>query len=172
MVVTAPLAAVDPAWHAIIDEVHARGALIAARVVSTSQAIDAAFDLLLLDPGDDPEAIEQLPARVAEARTRWRTGGWIGAVVVDRPATRSVVVGHAAQLVRAGANLIWVTTAPGATSNARVPAAPLADRLRNELGVATCVDGAGAVLPDLDAAIAAGRADLVVVERFPAARRS
>jgi hypothetical protein len=50
-------------------------------------------------------------------------------------------------------------------AGARLPAAPLADRLRNELSVATAVDGGDALLPDLDAAIAAGRADLVVVTR-------
>ncbi|MGN6106777.1 MAG: hypothetical protein ACTHU0_16840, partial [Kofleriaceae bacterium] len=55
--------------------------------------------------------------------------------------------------------------------SARLPAAPLADRLRNQLGVATCVDGADAMIPDLDAAIAAGRADLVVVDSLPAGAR-
>ena len=53
----------------------------------------------------------------------------------------------------------------------RLPAAPLADRLRNELSVATAVDGGDALLPDLDAAIAAGRADLVVVSSLPAGAR-
>ena len=56
-------------------------------------------------------------------------------------------------------------------AGARLPAAPLADRLRNELGVATAVDGGDALLPDLDAAVAAGRADLVVVARMPAGTR-
>ncbi|MCW5805247.1 MAG: hypothetical protein KIT31_22955 [Deltaproteobacteria bacterium] len=65
--------------------------------------------------------------------------------------------------MRAGADLLWVTS-PG-DGNARLPAAPLADRLRNELGVATCIEARHASLPDLDAAIAAGRADLVVVDR-------
>jgi len=51
-------------------------------------------------------------------------------------------------------------------AGARVPAAPLADRLRNELGAATAIE-ADALLPDLDAVIAAGRADLVVVNRMP-----
>ena len=38
-------------------------------------------------------------------------------------------------------------------------------------GLATCVDGDDALLPDLDAAVAAGRADLVVVDRMPAGAR-
>ncbi|MEO8554623.1 MAG: hypothetical protein ABI678_31820, partial [Kofleriaceae bacterium] len=53
-------------------------------------------------------------------------------------------------------------------AGARLAAAPLADRLRNELRVATAVIAdATASLPDLDAAIAAGRADLVVVNQVP-----
>jgi hypothetical protein len=49
-----------------------------------------------------------------------------------------------------------------------LPAAAIADRLRNELGVATAIEAGAAALPDLDAAIAAGRADLVVVGAMPA----
>jgi hypothetical protein len=62
-------------------------------------------------------------------------------------------------------------TSPG-DGNARLPAAVLADRLRNELQIATAVDGADALLPDLDAAIAAGRADLVVARHLPTGLRS
>jgi len=56
-----------------------------------------------------------------------------------------------------------------------LPAAPLADQLRNELAIATalCDDGIwDAALPDLDAAVAAGRCDLVVVPRLPPEARS
>ncbi|MEO8706833.1 MAG: FAD-dependent monooxygenase, partial [Kofleriaceae bacterium] len=184
LVVTAPLpaSAIDSdeaavAWRRIVEYVHGKGALIAARIVQASdaaieRAAFASFDMLVLDPGTDPEAIEQLPAAIADARgkARWRAEGWIAAVVHDRPATRSAVVGHAAQLVRAGANLVWVTAL--GDGNARLAAAPLADRLRNELRVATCVDaGARTLLPDLDAAIAAGRADLVAVEAMPTGSR-
>jgi len=80
-----------------------------------------------------------------------------------------LLVDHRHATSAGGADLLWVT-APS-DGNARMPAAPIADRLRNELGVATCVDAAQAMLPDLDAAIAAGRADLVVVERMPVAVR-
>jgi hypothetical protein len=63
---------------------------------------------------------------------------------------------------------LWVTSAGDADlAGARLPAAPLADRLRNELGIATAVDGGHAVVSDLDAAVAAGRADLVVSDRVP-----
>jgi 2,4-dienoyl-CoA reductase-like NADH-dependent reductase (Old Yellow Enzyme family) len=167
------------AWRRIVEFVHGKGALIVARIATAGAvpgALEAAvqraafadFDLLLLDPGTDAAAIEHLPAMVAAARTRWRTRGTIAAAIHDRPTARAAVVGHAAQLARAGATLLWVTSAGDAhMAGARLPAAPLADRLRNELGVATAVDGSDALLPDLDAAIAAGRADLVVVERMP-----
>jgi len=152
------------------------------------RAAFAGFDLLVLDPGDDPAATEALPAMVEGARALWRASSgvpvfavsaaaielptdarWVAAVVHDRPKARAAVVGHAAQLVRAGADLLWVSS-PG-DGSARLPAAPLADRLRNELHVAICVDGDDALLPDLDAAVAAGRADLVVVDRMPAGAR-
>jgi anthraniloyl-CoA monooxygenase len=169
------------AWRRIVDYAHGKGALIVARV-STAGAAPAAleeavqraafagFDVLLLDPEHDPIAIEHLPAMVQAARGKWRATGWIAAAVHDRPGARATVVGHAAQLKRAGAKLLFVT-ADGSQGDARLPAAPLADRLRNELGIATAVDGSDALLPDLDAAIAAGRADLVVVERVPSAVR-
>ncbi len=167
------------AWRRIVDYVHGKRALIVARIATAGAvpgALEAAiqraafadFDLVLLDPGHDAAAIEHLPAMVAAARSRWRPRGFIAAAVHDRPTARAAVVGHAAQLVRAGANMLWVTSAGDANmAGARLPAAPLADRLRNELDVATAVDGADAVLPDLDAAIAAGRADLVVVAQMP-----
>ena len=164
-------------WRGVVELVHGTGALAVARLATedpaqlpgaVQRAAESEFDLLLLDAGDDPLAIEHLPACVQVARDRWRAGGWIAAAVHDRPGTRTAVVGHAAQLVRAGAQLLWVTSGGDIyLAGARLPAAPLADRLRNELGVATAVDGGQAVLSDLDAAIAAGRADLVVVDRVP-----
>jgi anthraniloyl-CoA monooxygenase len=186
LVVTPPIA-VDQlvrddqsvAWARVVDFVHRKHALAVARLAvgsgdpralgeAVQRAAYAGFDLLLLDPADDPLAIEHLPACVQAAQGKWRTGGWIAAAVHDRPGTRAAVVGHAAQLVRAGAQLLWVTSGGDIyLAGARLPAAPLADRLRNELGVATVVDGAQAMLSDLDAAIAAGRADLVVADRVP-----
>ncbi len=164
-------------WRRIVEYVQSKGARIALRIaasaasamITAEHAAFAGFDLLVLDPGDDPLAIEALPAALAAARTKWRAGAWLGAVVRDMPAARAAIVGHAAQIVRAGANVLWVSS-PG-DGSARLPAAPLADRLRNELGVATCISGPDALLPDLDAAIAAGRADLVAVERMPAGAR-
>jgi len=169
------------AWRSVVDQVHAAGALIAARIAlplappgalaaGVARAAVAGFDLILLDPGGDAAAIEDLPSAVAVARAAWRPGGWIAAAIHDRPA----VIGHAAQVARAGAALLWIS-APrdGARSHgARLPAAPLADRLRNELGVATAIECGEARLPDLDAAIAAGRADLIAVGTLPEGARS
>ena len=165
------------AWTRIVEFVHGASARIAARLATTRAvpgALEAAvqrsayagFDLLLLDPEGDPLAIESLPALVAAARGSWRRGGWIAACVGDQAGA----AGTAAQLVRAGADLLWVASAgDAALAGARLPAAPLADRLRNELGVATAVVADPSTsLPDLDAAIAAGRADIVVVDRVPA----
>lgn len=172
------------AWRRIVDYVHGKGALIAVTLATSAtagagpdadlraaveRAAFAGFDLLVLDPGTDPIAIEHLPFVITTLRAGWRADAWLGAVVRDLPHARAAVVGHAAQLVRAGATLLWVDS-PG-DGSARLPAAPIADRLRNELGVATCVDGDDALLPDLDAAIAAGRADLVVVRRVPSGAR-
>jgi 2,4-dienoyl-CoA reductase-like NADH-dependent reductase (Old Yellow Enzyme family) len=163
-------AAVD--WQRVVEYVHAKGALIAVRLVvgaaleaAVERAAFAGFDLAVLDPGDDPARIEQLPAAIQAARPRWRPGCWLAAVVHDRPSSRAAVVGYAAQLVRASANLLWVQ-APG-DGNARLPAAPLADRLRNELSVPTAIACGNAMAADLDAAIAAGRADLVAVPAMP-----
>jgi hypothetical protein len=173
------------AWHTIVEDMHGRGALIVARLdpslapdalaEQVQRAAQAGFDAIVLDPGNDAAATEALPAALAAARPLWRAGGWIGAVVRDRPAIRATMLGHTAQLVRAGADLLWVSAPVDSplTHGARLPAAPLADRLRNELGVATAIECGDALLPDLDAAIAAGRADLVVVSRLPdGARRS
>jgi anthraniloyl-CoA monooxygenase len=167
------------AWKKIVDYAHGKRALVAARIhakvgadltSAVERALFSGFDLIALDPGTEPQAVEALPAAVQLVSGLSTRAGWLGAVVQDRPASRATVVGHAAQLVRAGASLLWVM-ATHSDGNARLPAAPLADRLRNELGVATCVDGGGALLPDLDAAIAAGRADLVVVDRLPTGTR-
>ena len=187
------------AWRRIVDFVHAKGAVIVARIATSgavsgapsgalSGALEAAvqraafagFDLLLLDPGADSAtrelAFEHLPGMIQAARTAWPATRAIAAWIHDRPSTRASVVGSAAQLVRAGATQLWISSS-GDThlAGARLPAAPTADRLRNELGVTTAVVvESAAALPDLDAAIAAGRADLVVTSQPPSgfARRT
>jgi anthraniloyl-CoA monooxygenase len=184
--VGAPGDAGDPAtaWRHAVDQVHGSGARIVARLAlplappgglaaAVAHAATADVDLILLDPCGDAAAIEELPALVAAARAVWRPTGWIAAAIADRPAMRAQVIGHAAQVVRAGAQLLWVSAATGtpAAHDARLPAAPLADRLRNELGVATAIECGDARLPDLDAAIAAGRADLVVTREYPGGGR-
>jgi hypothetical protein len=184
LVVTDLAEIADPAWRSMVERAHESGALVVARLALGTSALEAVpagveraaaagVDVILLDPGADAAVIEALPAAIAAARAAWRPGGWIAAVIHDRPAMRAAVIGHAAQVVRAGADLLWVT-APSEhqlhatlTYGARLPAAPLADRLRNELGVATAIECGEARRQDLDAAIAAGRADVVVVDKLP-----
>jgi anthraniloyl-CoA monooxygenase len=157
-------------WRDLAQKTHHAGGLIAARLHISSQAaafdpsvaagvVRADFDLVILDQGQTLS--EELPARVAALADQLQDHCWIAATVADHPSTRAAVLGHVAQLVRAGAQLIWVKA--HADGNARLPAAPLADRIRNELGVATMIDGSTTMMADLDAAIAAGRADLIAV---------
>nr|HEX4318074.1 FAD-dependent monooxygenase [Kofleriaceae bacterium] len=171
------------AWARVVDFVHGKRALIAARLDSRGGAAElaaaveraafAGFDLLVLDPAGDDQAIELLPSVVAAAATRWRAGGWIAAAVVDSARARAAVLGHAAQLQRAGARMVVVAVGSDGgdprLAGARVPAAPLADRLRNELGLAVAIE-CDALPPDLDAVIAAGRADVVVVPKMRGTR--
>jgi 2,4-dienoyl-CoA reductase-like NADH-dependent reductase (Old Yellow Enzyme family) len=168
------------AWRRIVEFVHAKDAVVVARLstegalpdaleAAVQRAAFAGFDLLLLDPGTSEIAMEQLPGMVQAARITWPATRAIAAWIHDRPNTRASVVGHAAQLVRAGAQQLWISSSGDAhMAGARLPAAPLADRLRNELHVATAVvTDSTASLPDLDAAIAAGRADLIVTSQLP-----
>jgi anthraniloyl-CoA monooxygenase len=65
-------------------------------------------------------------------------------------------------------SLVWVAAVVEASRGdaaGRLPAAPLADRIRNEAGVATAIEGAVASPSDVDAVIAAGRCDLVALDR-------
>jgi hypothetical protein len=182
LLVTRPQTDVDPSWKDFVARAHAMETRVAFTLATTAQkpgegspaenvrrAAELGFDLLVLDPGHDDLAIEHLPFVVETARAVWPSSKWIAAVVHDIPRTRGAVVGHAAQLRRVGANLLWIDS-PG-DGSARLPAAPIADRLRNELHVPTCVDADDATLADLDAAIAAGRADLFVATRMPSTHR-
>jgi len=133
------------AWRRIVEYVHAKGALIAARIgtagavvgaleEAVQRAAFAGFDVLLLDPasdsGDDRASIEHLPAMVAAAREKWRARGAIAACVHDRPGTRAAVVGHAAQLVRAGPTLLWIPSSGDAQSPGGRPPASRGRRRR------------------------------------------
>jgi len=171
------------AWKRIVEFVHGKDAVVIARIATggavpgaleaaVQRAAFAGFDAIALDPGPDAGdgvALEHLPALVQTARNAWPKPKMIAAWIHDRPHARAAQAGHAAQLVRAGASLLIVASrGDQLMAGARLPAAPLADQLRNELSVATAVVAdTTASLPDLDAAIAAGRADLVVVTQMP-----
>lgn len=163
-----PLAALDHddaavGWRRIVDYAHAKHAAMIARVADPTpavieRAVFAGFDLIVVD-GNAEQLPAAVQAAVAHIAGRGGRAPGVGAVVAGG---RAGSVGLAAQLVRAGARVVWVT------GDAPVL---IADRIRNELKVAVCCDGGRALLPDLDAAIAAGRADVIAVEQLPAGFR-
>ncbi len=119
-----------------------------------------------LDAGD----LAVLGDVVARARDAWPAGRPFGVRVVDHGtvAARDAAVAAAAALRGRGVDLAWVAAcreAAAAAPATRVGPAQLADRLRNELGLATVIEGVAAVPADLDALIAAGRCDLVALDR-------
>jgi 2,4-dienoyl-CoA reductase-like NADH-dependent reductase (Old Yellow Enzyme family) len=63
--------------------------------------------------------------------------------------------------------LAWIAADPEAAAGrgARASVAPLADRVRNELGLPTVIEGVPALPADVDALIAAGRCDLCALDR-------
>ena len=140
------------AWRRIVDFVHSKDAIVAARIATTNavpgaleaaveRAAFAGFDLLVLDPGaDDPGdgvALEHLPAMVQVARDEVDevAGGSRRGSTIGR--TRAPVSSARAcrQLVRAGCEPAVGRSRRGDArmAGARLPAAPLADQLRNEL---------------------------------------
>ena len=145
--------------------VDSTGAIAATLLPSHATVMPAGaviFDAGELATARSQRALEALPAAIAAACAA-DPDRLVGAVVRDRPGTRHAVMGHAAQLVRAGAALLLVE-APEADADARLPAASLADRLRNELHVATLIAAHAARTTEIDAAIAAGRVDLVITK--------
>ncbi|MEZ4358977.1 MAG: FAD-dependent monooxygenase [Kofleriaceae bacterium] len=109
-------------------------------------------------------------AQVAALRAAARGRAEIGLVVVDEPARRAEVLAGLARLGGAAAPAFaLVRPAPGAggaggEGRVRRAAVPLADSVRNELRLPTIVELDATVrAEDLDAILAAGRADLAVV---------
>ena len=164
------------AWRRVVEFVHERspakigvvlragdaGLEPAALAEAARRAAFAGFDLLLLDAsgtGDDA-----LDGALAAVRGAWPPERPLG-VRVRRGAEPATTMTQAAAWRALGATVIAV--APGATraSGARLDAAPLADRLRNELGVAVVLEDAAPTPADVDAVIAAGRCDVVALGR-------
>ena len=160
------------AWRRVVDFVHEQSAArIALHVdgrdsgalaAAAQRAAFAGFDLLsielaaLIERGEH----EAVRAMVDAVRAAWPAGRPL-AIRVRRGGDDAATARALADLVTAGVGVIAV--APGGVRReaARLDAAPLADRLRNELEVATIIEDAAATPGDVDAVIAAGRCELV-----------
>lgn len=121
--------------------------------------------------------VARRPAEVLALRAAAPAGVAVGLAVTDAPTRRAELTEELAALAsdpqRAPAFAL-VVAAPAESAELRrgterLAAVPLADRLRNELGLPVLVALAGDARPeDIDAVIAAGRADLVVLPRAAA----
>ena len=163
------------AWRRVVEFVHARspakiGAVVRvgdagveppALAEAARRAAFAGFDLLLLDAGGTGDDV--VDGALAAVRPAWPSERPLGVRV--RRGDSTTTVAQAAAWRALGARVIAV--APGSTraSGARLDAAPLADRLRNELGVAVILEDAAPTPADVDAVIAAGRCDVVALGR-------
>lgn len=116
--------------------------------------------------------VARRPAEVLALRAVAPAKVAVGLVVSDEPPRRAELVAELAELAkdpqRAPAFALVVPAQAEAAElrrgTERLAAVPLADRLRNELGLPVLVALEGdARLEDIDAVIAAGRADLVVL---------
>ncbi len=150
----AAISVVDVRDAKAVAAIRMAGGLAALRVAATRDAGERAVpdcDLVVLDPGRDPLDVELLPATIHKLRASH--AGAIAAVVREHP----VVLGHVAQVRRAGADLAWIAAHDDRAT------LELSDHIRNELGFATAVALGRTPRAALDATIAAGRADLVAV---------
>ena len=142
------------AWRRVVEFVHGAGGTIGAQVAAMGgdPAVDlpeaarragfAGFDLLVIAGTLDREVI-------AKVRAAWPAGRPLGVRIEDAGAIDAL-----AGLRDAGVSVAWAAGA-----------APLADRVRNELGIATVLEGVAALPADLDALIAAGRCDVCALDR-------
>jgi anthraniloyl-CoA monooxygenase len=171
------------AWRRVVDFVHERSSAkigvqigawdgdAVALAEAAQRAAFAGFDLCQVQTGTGALATAGADAIVAAVRAVHAT--WpaerplaVRLVAGARPADDAVAL--AARLREVGVVLVWVAAvgeATGGDAGGRLPAAPLADRIRNEIGIATAIEGAVASSADVDAVIAAARCDLVALDR-------
>jgi anthraniloyl-CoA monooxygenase len=181
------------AWRRIVEFVHAGSpAAIGAQLacyggdrVAAHELVEAAqragfagFDLLQLQlaTGDLARALsEDRTAAVIDAiaavRDAWPAARPLAVRLVAGVLSGDAAVALAAALKGRGVGLVAVAAVAEAGDRersqdlGRLGAAPLADRIRNEAGVATMIEGAVQSSADVDAVIAAGRCDLVALDR-------
>jgi anthraniloyl-CoA monooxygenase len=170
------------AWRRVVDFVHERSAAkIGVQLAAFDAGVDlaaaaqraafAGFDLLQLQTGVGLLAgasVEALCAAVAAVRAAWPAERPLAVRLVASARSADAAVALARQLRALGVTLVWVAAvaeAAATDAGGRLPAAPLADRIRNEVGIATAIEGAVASASDVDAVIAAARCDLVALDR-------
>lgn len=108
--------------------------------------------------------VARRPSEVLALRTAAPAGVAVGLEVVDQPGRRGEIVAEVGALVAQPSHAPAFALVRAAPRGERLAAVPLADRLRNELSLEVIVVlDATARAEDLDAVIAAGRADLAVV---------
>jgi anthraniloyl-CoA monooxygenase len=183
------------AWRRVVEFVHGGspakiGAQIAAfggigadLVVDLASAAQragfAGFDLLvihlaagLLGRSTSHDARTIVIDAISRTRDIWPADRPLGVRVVDpggrgTPKERDAILSLLQDLQVRGVQLAWV--APGDAGavvlDTRTTVAPLSDRIRNELGLATVIEGVPALPADLDALVAAGRCDLCALDR-------
>jgi anthraniloyl-CoA monooxygenase len=180
----APLAYTIRARRPEAMDAAARDSLVAAYAAATARAADAGIDVLLLDMADgyllasflsplanpaDPERAAFPQEVLAAVRDAWPADRPLAVrlVVDDRfpgGLTATDGVGLARRLAGGGADLIDVAaghTVPEAAADyRRLFNTGLADRVRNEAGVAVIVGGHITRLDEVNTILAAGRADL------------
>jgi anthraniloyl-CoA monooxygenase len=132
----------------------------------------AGFDLLLVHLAGGPLARWFGPGErmalvdaVARAREAWPAARPLGVRLAATAADRDELLALLEELHGVGVGVAWVAAGGEAGGTSRAGAALLSDRIRNELGLATVLEGAPAVPADLDALIAAGRCDLCALDR-------
>jgi anthraniloyl-CoA monooxygenase len=172
------------AWRRVVDFVHERssarigvqlgvwhGDASALLGEAAQRAAFAGFDLVQLQTAAGALAHAEAPAILAAAaamRAAWPADRPLSVRLNAGARTADQAVALARSLAGAGVDLIWIAaTGEAADGEAagRLPAAPLADRIRNEVGIATAIEGAVASSADVDAVIAAARCDLVALDR-------
>lgn len=152
------------AWSRIVDFIHDRtaarcGAVIAPckdsamLVDAATRAAHANFDLLIVDV-----TLPETRVAVVAVGVAWPSDRGLG-IRVSAAANDDAVVA-AQRALAAGHTLCWV-----ASEGDDRAAVALADRIRFEVGIATAVGLHQQSSVDLDALIASGRADLVVLDR-------
>ena len=165
------------AWRRVVDFVHEQsratiglhmaGAGVEALVAASQRGAFAGFDALTLDLVEgalhdaDAASLQQAIEAVRQAWPRERPFG----VRVARGSDDVGMTRWVGALVKSGVGMVVVSPGGGRREGARLDAAPLADRMRNELGVATIIEDATATPADVDAVIAAGRCDMVALGR-------